>query len=308
MTVGGDEMYTDVIFPNMTNTLHITGCHFGAKPPGWRYPRHHHHLYEIMYCQAGTARLKLQHLEIRLRPGDWLFIRSGTRHEMENMAESEDCFRFFDIHFDMDDYSIRKTLSQREYHLLPASMAEMAGLTEYVAHIEREMQPSLASAGEMPAAETERRLTLNPVQKIALQAYILLIIQEILRLAMKVEEESMAAEPLHSTIHKADTAHLIEEKLQHLISGDGSISQAADELNLSRSQFTKVFKEIYGISPRQYLTETKLNRAKQMLVSTSKTVEDIADELGYHSVSHFSRQFRRGTGLSPNQFRPRPRA
>jgi hypothetical protein len=58
---------------------------------------------------------------------------------------------------------------------------------------------------------------------------------------------------------------------------------------------------------RKYLTQLKLGLAKQLLVSTNRTVEDIAGELGFHSASHFSRQFRRGTGMSPNQFRPATR-
>ncbi|MCG7386044.1 helix-turn-helix domain-containing protein [Paenibacillus sp. ACRRY] len=284
-------MDTDVIFPNMTSTLQVTGCHFGRKSPGWVYPKHHHHLYEVLYCQCGEGRLQIGADEILLGPGDWLFIRAGARHQMENAHTH--------------DSEMRRTLSQREYRLIPHSKAATTELPAYVAKIEREMQYSLSSTSLSVPNGPETRITLTSVQKMALQAYILLIIQELILLQSGEVEASPDVIP-EATMHKADTAHRIEEQLQNIISSEGSITQMAEELNLSRSQCTKIFKEIYGISPRQYVTEKKLNHAKQLLVSTNKTIEDIADELGYHSVSHFSRQFRRGTGLSPNQFRPRP--
>ncbi|MEW4430998.1 AraC family transcriptional regulator [Paenibacillus pabuli] len=308
-------MDTDVIFPNMTSTLQVTGCHFGRKSPGWVYPKHHHHLYEVLYCQSGEGRMLIGADEILLGPGDWFFIRAGARHQMENAHTNESTgdmepihhlrFDFFNIHFDIDDSELRRTLSQQEYRLIPHSKAAATELPAYVAKIEREMQHNLSSTSLSAPNGTETRITLTSVQKMALQAYILLIIQEII-LLQSGEADSIPDAIPEVTMHKADTAHRIEEQLQTIISSEGSITQMAEELNLSRSQCTKIFKEIYGISPRQYVTEKKLNHAKQLLVSTNKTIEDIADELGYHSVSHFSRQFRRGTGLSPNQFRPRP--
>ncbi|MFS0873742.1 helix-turn-helix domain-containing protein [Paenibacillus xylanilyticus] len=310
-------MDTDVVFPNMTSTLQITGCHFGRKSPGWVYPKHHHHLYEVLYCQSGEGRLQIGTDEILLGPGDWLFIRAGARHLMENACAcanesigkiepiDHSRFSFFNIHFDIDDSEMRRTLSQREYRLIPHNQAASTELPAYVARIELEMKHSLSSNSAVPQKDSATRLTLTSVQKMALQAYILLIIQEIILLQSEEAEHIPDVIP-EATMHKADTAHRIEELLQTMISSEGSITQMAEELNLSRSQCTKIFKEIYGISPRQYVTEKKLKHAKQLLVSTNKTIEDIADELGYHSVSHFSRQFRRGTGLSPNQFRPRP--
>ncbi|MGG1878774.1 AraC family transcriptional regulator [Paenibacillus cisolokensis] len=298
-------MYPDIIFPDMTSTLQITGCHFGNKPAGWHYPKHHHHLYEVLHCQEGEAGLVINRAELTLHAGEWLLIRAGVRHEIRN-GSPKGSFSFFNIHFDIDDVDMRRSLSRTDYSLLQASVAATTKLPSYIQAIESQMHRSLDPERSSPSSSpTERRLTLTPVQKINLQAHILLIIQEIISLEQADSAEQRTLAPV--TIHAADTAHLIEEQLRRLVSADGSIAQIADELNMSRSQFSKIFKQIYGVSPRQYVTDMKLNLAKQLLVSTNRTIEDIADELGYHSASHFSRQFRRGTGLSPNQFRPRHR-
>jgi len=294
-------MELDVVFPNMTSTLQITGCQFGDKPPGWSYPKHHHHLYEVLHCREGEAGVSLGGDAIVLRPGDWLFLRAGVRHAIDNRPSGGGRFAFFNIHFDLDDHDLRKRLSVAEYAVVPAAAASATRLPGYVAEIEALMRPGLEQA--LPA-ETEVRLPLAAEQRVALQAYILLIVREMIRLQGEVQGGGTAA-PGDSTIYEADMAHRIEERLERLASSDGSISQIAEALNLSRSRCTKIFTKIYGVSPRQYVTRLKLSRAKELLVGTNRTVEDIANELGFHSASHFSRQFRRGTGMSPNQFRPR---
>ncbi|MCM3781362.1 AraC family transcriptional regulator [Neobacillus mesonae] len=295
-------MYHDVIYPNMTSTLQITGCHFGNKPPGWTYPKHHHHLYEVLYCQEGKAKLIINDDVTLINPGDWFFIRSGTRHAIEN-ASTDFGFTFFNIHFDLDDHEMRKRLSKSEYILFKASAAASTQLPFLLKDIKQNINPSLLDHPPY-TSDTDKRIALSANQRIKLQAYILLIIYEILNIDMK-EDISHRETQKDTTMYTADSAHLIEEKLQVLVSSDGTIAQIAEELNMSRSQCTKIFQRIYGVSPRKYLTQLKLNRAKEMLVCTNRTVEDIAAGLGFHSVSHFSRQFRRGTGMSPNQFRPR---
>jgi AraC family transcriptional regulator len=240
-------MHTDIIFPNITSTLQITGCHFGKKPPGWDYPKHHHHLYEILYCQKGEAQLVVNGEELLLFPGDWLFLRAGARHELRNHSDVDDSFSFFNIHFDIDDPEIRRNLSTSGHTLLSASVTAATKLPDYASEIERMMHQRLLQS-PLRAAETERRLHLAPDQKVALQAYILLIIQEIILL--QASEQSLVPKRTpDTTIHEADTAHLIEEQLRRLITTDGSIAQIAEALNMSRSQCTKVFTKIYAISP-----------------------------------------------------------
>jgi AraC-like DNA-binding protein len=74
---------------------------------------------------------------------------------------------------------------------------------------------------------------------------------------------------------------------------------------MSRNRCTKIFTQVYGISPRQYVSELKLKQAKELLVLTDVTVEEIARRLGFSSVHHFSRQFHRWTGKPPSHFRPK---
>ncbi len=294
-------MQLNIIFPDMMSTLQVTGCHFGVKAAHWHYPKHHHHLYELLYCQEGEATQTVNGTSIRICPGDWLLMKAGVRHETVNHSEKH--FAFFNIHFDIDNQEMRNQLSALDYVLFPQTVNDSTRLPAYMKEIEKLMYDNILK--ETPLTSMgEKRLRLIFEHKIALQAYILLIICEIVRLQRPLAIEA-AAHRSGKTMHETDTAHAIEERLQHLAVTEGSIAQIARELNLSRSQCSKIFTKIYGTSPRQYVIRLKMSRAKQLLVLTGNTIEAIAEELGYHSVSHFSRQFRHETGLSPNQFRPK---
>lgn len=71
----------------------------------------------------------------------------------------------------------------------------------------------------------------------------------------------------------------------------------------SEYYITQKFREETGYSFSEYAIFAKIERAKVLLRSTEHTVQEIADELGFATRSHFSRSFRRVTGQSPAQYR-----
>lgn len=77
----------------------------------------------------------------------------------------------------------------------------------------------------------------------------------------------------------------------------------ADELNLGYSYFRRMFKKFTGISPVQYHLMLRLQRAKDLLVSTDMSVKEIAIDLGFQSIFYFTRIFRKKIGITPTDFR-----
>lgn len=82
----------------------------------------------------------------------------------------------------------------------------------------------------------------------------------------------------------------------------------ARELDMGYTWFRRVFREYVGMAPLQYRQILRLNRARELLASTSRTVSEIAYELGFESVSAFSLFFRSREGESPNRYRMRYRS
>lgn len=84
---------------------------------------------------------------------------------------------------------------------------------------------------------------------------------------------------------------------------DISLNMLAEIANLSPFYFAHSFKEQTGFAPMEYVINTRIEHAKVLLACTSKSVAEIAYEVGYSSSSSFINIFVKKTGLSPKQYR-----
>lgn len=87
--------------------------------------------------------------------------------------------------------------------------------------------------------------------------------------------------------------------------GRAPLERIAKRLDLSYEVFRKEFRERMGISPGDYRIRRRLDRARELLVSTHDTITAIAEELGYPNASVFSLQFKSLVGRSPEHYRRR---
>lgn len=77
----------------------------------------------------------------------------------------------------------------------------------------------------------------------------------------------------------------------------------ASSLNMSYSWFRRMFKQYTGLSPAQYQLQVKLQKAKALLIGSSKTVKEIAFILDFESANYFTFFFKQKTGTTPIEFR-----
>lgn len=84
---------------------------------------------------------------------------------------------------------------------------------------------------------------------------------------------------------------------------DIALSDVAAVLNLSQYHFCRLFKQSIGVTPCQYLTRCRIDRAKELLQTTQLTITEIAFAVGLTNHSSFTRLFRQYVGMSPKGFR-----
>jgi transcriptional regulator GlxA family with amidase domain len=82
-----------------------------------------------------------------------------------------------------------------------------------------------------------------------------------------------------------------------------NIEELAGDLNVGYSYFRQMFRKYTGISPTQYHLSLRIQKAKDLLVSTNQSFKEIAIDLGFESYFYFSRIFKDKTGQSPLEFR-----
>ena len=81
------------------------------------------------------------------------------------------------------------------------------------------------------------------------------------------------------------------------------VSELAKLCMLSETAFRKRFSAYTGKSPARYVTELKIEKARELLKSSDITIEAIVSELGFYDSAHFHKVFRRENGVSPSEYR-----
>ena len=74
-------------------------------------------------------------------------------------------------------------------------------------------------------------------------------------------------------------------------------------LGMSQFHFSHQFKQAIGTTPYQYLLQQRVERAKQLLKNSDRSITDIALMCGFNSHSHLSKQFRQLAGVTPKDYR-----
>lgn len=81
-----------------------------------------------------------------------------------------------------------------------------------------------------------------------------------------------------------------------------SVDRIAEKAGMSSSSFHRIFKEITGETPLQYIKEIRLHKARELIIKMCMSPGEASRRVGYESSSQFSREFRRMFGRSPREF------
>jgi AraC-like DNA-binding protein len=112
-----------------------------------------------------------------------------------------------------------------------------------------------------------------------------------------VRNQEFAGKTIERTIRKA--CLYFRENLNTNV----NIEKLATDLHVGYSYFRQMFRKYTGISPTQYHLSLRIQKAKDLLVSTDQSFKEIANDLGFESYFYFSRVFKDKTGESPLEFR-----
>ncbi|AKU95505.1 L-rhamnose operon transcriptional activator RhaR [Labilithrix luteola] len=81
------------------------------------------------------------------------------------------------------------------------------------------------------------------------------------------------------------------------------LEHVAREAGLSAFHFLRLFARVLGVTPHQFLVRSRLRNAARLLTDRSRSITDIAYEVGFGDLSNFIRLFQRASGMSPSSFR-----
>lgn len=106
---------------------------------------------------------------------------------------------------------------------------------------------------------------------------------------------------------KQEQSHLLADQCEKLILTKIheriSVKELARELSVNADYLSRLFHESVGVTIGEYIQREKVVLARNMLVYSRYSIENIAAYLGFSSQSHFGRIFKRHTGMTPGQYR-----
>lgn len=117
----------------------------------------------------------------------------------------------------------------------------------------------------------------------------------------------MVDENHEKNLEKCDMAEgYVRLGVQHMNRNYGrkiTVASLAEHLKIDRSYLSRIFKAYIKVSPKEYLTRVRMERAKELLKTTNFQIGDIAMSVGYKDLFTFSKAFKAYTGANPSDFK-----
>ena len=237
----------------------------------------HENNLELQYIFGGQASIMIGNHVYNVRKGDLVVYNAGVLHD--ECPDFEKGFSFFNC-------GIKNFQAEGlpENHLLPENISPVlhAGeMSDCVQMIFRELVEQISK--KKSSASTVCFHLLNALLTISID---------------QIPHEKILRETKFY-----DSFLRCKEFIDNHFTETISIEQLSQIANMSVSGFSHNFKKILGLAPFQYLTRLRIGLAQKMLITTDKSIADIATGVGYDNISHFNNQFKKFVGTSPQNYR-----
>lgn len=125
---------------------------------------------------------------------------------------------------------------------------------------------------------------------------------------LQVETMRLLDEMVHSFRQRidpleADAIHQLKQYILAHSQENISLDSLARKVGLSPIYISKIFKEKQGVNYIDFLTECRIEKAKELIRDTDKSIKEITFEVGYHDPNYFSKVFKKLCNMSPKEYR-----
>jgi len=223
-----------------------------------------------------------------LGPGDFIFLAPGKDHTLSSQPPGEE-------HLSTDPGTL---LLCGYCEFTCDADSPMASLFPPISIIRDEtlqQQPWLKSILSRLSAEY---LSQQPGAQLAVNKLTEVLMVELIRMNFGQNEKNTLMRALADK-HIAESLTKLHNNLAHT----WTLENLAKEVGLSRAGFAKRFKELVGLSMFDYLTQLRVQRAKELLSDTAMSLYEVANQIGYESDLAFTRTFKKRTGVTPTAYR-----
>lgn len=244
---------------------------------------HDHDFAELAYVLSGKGKYLIEGQEFDVEAGDLVICNPGVKHTHVVINSKEPTIEFIsgftDFHF--------KNMAPNSIELPDKS---------YILHTTAELKQEISKHCYSMIAEREsNQVGRYFMFKTHLMQMLLLVMREIADVE-KTDQKGYNFETYNKNYAVNRIISYLNENYEHKI----SLEQIAHNMYLSPVYISKIFKEETGESPINYLIKIRLEKAKDILLNCEGgSIKNIANQVGYDDVYHFSKLFKKYYGISP---------
>ncbi|MBQ8747434.1 MAG: helix-turn-helix transcriptional regulator [Clostridia bacterium] len=225
----------------------------------------------FFFVVTGECFLSIDGQSRVVRTGQLAFLPKGKRRAYTRVSET---FAMYEIGFSAEvngnDLMEALGLCEGEFVTDVADIERMKGYFESSSRVEMQK---------------------NPLYDIIFCANIMNIIKE------------YAIKRLARTPTEDDRLQTVLSYMRENLSRPISNEELAAAVFMQTTYFIRRFKNAYGLPPQSYLTQMRMNRAMELLASTSLSIDSVAKAVGMADVSYFARVFKKHSGVTPSAYR-----
>lgn len=261
-----------------TNDLYLVHCGIQQCPPGYTYNHKIPNEFHLHFVLGGSGVLEIDGSTYHMGTDDIFLI--PREHPIHYYADVENPWEYMWITFNGE---------MAETYLSYAGISAQ----KPVIHSQTPVQHYLPMIQKI--LDTNQLTFANEIKRVG---YLYEILSTLIEVQSALKNSSRNQYDYSIDTYVDYALQFIKMNYDHI-----KVQDIADYIGINRSYLTSIFKKQLHVSPQEYLLRFKLNIAAQQLRDTSRSVQDIAGEIGYSNPLTFSKIFKQEYGISPRHFR-----
>ncbi len=230
--------------------------------------------FQVNYISEGRGVLELESGTFAIKPGSLMVIRPGVWHRYKPDRESGWHEHYIGFNGDSADHFLNQSVFAAKQPLIHCGFRqELVDTYQKIFDLVQEESPGY------------QQICSGLVLK--LLGYVV---------AFK-KQQNFSGKLIEKTIQQ------IRLYIHDNVEEELDLAQVAEQHQIGYSYFRKMFKKYTGVSPHQYQLGLKVLRARELLLTTDKSIKEIGYILGFSSIYYFSRFFKDKMGLNPSDLR-----
>ena len=255
---------------------------------------HFHNEYEIYYLYNGNRRYVIDNKYYDLVKGDLVFINKQVAHRTLSSPTPSHERLLIEFH--------EEPFSAFLFSLFGLSLSDFFSVHCGIIHLDEDGQ----SRAEQLFCNIQKEFEFSAF---SYENAVMMHIAELLLWIHRTRfNKRSRAESLLTTSPQTEKNRIAKEVLAYITSPEGrftSLEELSAKFHLSKSYLSHIFKDLTGFTVHESLNIHRIKYSQNLLVNTNESIEKIAYDSGFQSLTYFERVFRKHTDTSPLKYRKR---